>query len=520
MYLRNLLQTCQGQCSDRRSGTGVPSTQRRSLLYQPMEKRDEISFLEETSDVGEVDEDEWDPDEEPGLDDPRVIGPRKAIFLVIFAALETLLMSGVIFGWPAIEAMMIEQGQYAELCGEGNQVCPARNLKLTTIFISASSAFALVFWPSGYILDKYGPRVSNLIGCLLLLGGALLFAFSSSVGFDAFLPGYIIMGAAGPSVFLSFLSLSNLFPDHKSTIISLFNVMLDASALDFVILQQINKGLPSADLRMLFLFYSIIPFAGLGLAFCLLPRQSYPAPAGHEGYAEGGAGVLNPFGPEIARKSFKSQVKSKAFLFGTLFTAFQLLRVNFYIGTVAAQLNFLSPDTGEIWTQVFTLVLPVGGVLSIPIVGWFMDRCSLTVSMTALTVAATLFGITNTIPNLYVQAVTFVLMAFFRAFLFGGMSSYVALIFGFTNFGQLWGLIMFTSGILNFISIVVEWATLHYLQSNFLIPNAVLAGTSALLLLFPLWIWRVSKAAVERRKGREGDHHLLLETEFSLMTSD
>ena len=467
--------------------------------------------------------DDFDPEEELGLDDPKIFGSRKAILLIALAALETLLMSGVIFGWPAVEAMMLQEGQYSELCGAvGNAVCPARNLKFTSIFIAASSAFALVFWPSGYVLDRFGPRVSNVLGCALLLLGTLLFAFSDSKSsFDAFLPGYLIMGAAGPSVFLSFLSLSNLFPSRKATVISLFNVMLDASALIFVLLQLVSPALfnspslSSSPIRVLFLAYAAVPVVSLLAAYWLLPRLSYPSPPGHEGFAEGGGDqAANPFGPELARGRFAQQVRSKAFVFALLFTAFQLLRVNFYIGTVSSQLAFLSPSSAEAWTTAFTLVLPIGGVLSIPIVGWFMDRCSLTTAMTALSVAATAFGVFNAVPVLGVQAVTFVLMAFFRAFLFGGMSSYVAIVFGFANFGQLWGLIMFSSGILNFGSVAIEFATLHALGGNFFWPNTAMALGSALLIVFPIWIWKVSRDAAERRRGRETDHELLLETEF------
>src|SRR3989338_1246118 len=487
--------------------------------YQPVSRRDHISVVAHDGEYpsDDSDLDEVDPEEELGLDDPLIFGSRKAIFLIVLAAAETLLMSGVIFGWPAVQSVMIAQGQYSELCGAvGNALCPARSLKFTSIFIAASSAFALVFWPSGYVLDRFGPRVSNVLGCALLLLGTLLFAFSDSKGsFDAFLPGFVIMGAAGPNVFLSFLSLSNLFPDRKATVISLFNVMLDASALIFVLLQMIYQAAPSASLRALFLIFAAFPLLSLLAAYWLLPRVSYPSPPGHEGFAEGGGGTnTNPFGPELARSRLGLQVRSKAFIFGALFTAFQLLRVNFYIGTVNSQLAHLSPESGDAWTLAFTFVLPAGGVLSIPIVGWFMDKCSLTVAMMALSVAATAFGVFNAIPVLGVQAVTFVLMAFFRAFLFGGMSSYIVIVFGFDNFGQLWGLITSSSGLLNFASVAIEWATLHSLAGNFFWPNAGMAAVSAVLIAFPIWIRRVAKEAAEIRLRRENDHELLLETEL------
>ena len=66
--------------------------------------------------------------------------------------------------------------------------------------------------------------------------------------------------------------------------------------------------------------------------------------------------------------------------------------------------------------------------------------------MFVLNITATLFGFLICVPVLEVQLISFVLMAFWRAFHFSALSSYVAILFGFRNFGQLWGLSFFISG--------------------------------------------------------------------------
>lgn len=50
---------------------------------------------------------------------------------------------------------------------------------------------------------------------------------------------------------------------------------------------------------------------------------------------------------------------------------------------------------------------------------------------------------------LRVQVISFGLIAFWRAFHFSAMSTYVALLFGFSNFGKLWGLAFCISGVIN-----------------------------------------------------------------------
>ena len=43
------------------------------------------------------------------------------------------------------------------------------------------------------------------------------------------LAGFVLIAIGGPPIVFSFMHLSNLFPSRKATIITIFNVMLDAS---------------------------------------------------------------------------------------------------------------------------------------------------------------------------------------------------------------------------------------------------------------------------------------------------
>jgi len=81
----------------------------------------------------------------------------------------------------------------------------------------------------------------------------------------------------------------------------------------------------------------------------------------------------------------------------------------------------------KLWTQIFGWVLPIGGILSIPLVGYLLDHRGLVTSIFVLNISATAYGVTNLFESsIYAQAATFAIFAFFRAFLFSGMSSYVA----------------------------------------------------------------------------------------------
>jgi 4-hydroxybenzoate polyprenyltransferase len=67
----------------------------------------------------------------------------------------------------------------------------------------ATSAFCFCVWPTGVVLDTYGPRACCMMGALFFGIGCALFAYSDATH-DFFLPGFAFMGIGGLPVFLLF----------------------------------------------------------------------------------------------------------------------------------------------------------------------------------------------------------------------------------------------------------------------------------------------------------------------------
>lgn len=85
---------------------------------------------------------------------PTTSVPRlQRLVLVALATIESLLTSGVIFGWSALLLLLENEGVYAELCPL-EKTCAERTTRFELIFTAASTVFALSVWPTGFVLDR------------------------------------------------------------------------------------------------------------------------------------------------------------------------------------------------------------------------------------------------------------------------------------------------------------------------------------------------------------------------------
>lgn len=88
---------------------------------------------------------------------------------------------GVIFGWPSLQRILESEGVFAQKCpGVPVTDCDAASIKYNTIFTAGAvgATGGMLFF--GYLFDRFGPRVSSVVGHLMMLTGVLMFAFSSN----------------------------------------------------------------------------------------------------------------------------------------------------------------------------------------------------------------------------------------------------------------------------------------------------------------------------------------------------
>ncbi|KAL1855038.1 hypothetical protein Plec18167_004512 [Paecilomyces lecythidis] len=524
----------------------------------------------------------------------------KRIAQVCVAVVYCLLAAGIVFGFAAIKPVLIREGVYRDYCTKeelqrGGQVCYGQEIRLNLMFTVAAVATNVCALPVGTILDVYGPRVCGIIGSISLALGASLFAFSRSLPFDGYMPGYLFLALGGPFVFISSFQLSNTFPTRSGLILSMLTGAFDASSALFLVFRILNETTAGGfSVKTFFTIYLIVPLFILIVEILLMPSTSYKTAGELVQQAQGeivdevndelddgivdqsererqrkdrrhhresvvssirdllGDGTgdrkisdlnFDPSDPEFCSRqrepakkqsplpaekthstggvwgamhgaSALQQIKSPWFILITLFTILQMLRINYFVATVRQQYTYLldSPGQAEQLNRVFDLLLPLGGLLSIPFIGTILDTATTPVVLLILVTVATLIGILGCIPGSpaagYANIALFVL---YRPFYYTAVSDYSAKVFGFQTFGKVYGLVICLAGISNFAQAGLDALTFKAFHRNPIPVNAILTLMAFLvgtgLVGFVWW-----KARVMAASGVHSDVAALQET--------
>lgn len=124
-----------------------------------------------------------------------------------------------------------------------------------------------------------------------------------------------------------------------------------------------------------------------------------------------------------------------------MFVMLMMVRINYYIATVWPKARYLVGDEdGEKVNHLFDIALPLGGIVSMPIVGTLLDNFTTTTVLGVLVVTSTFIGILQVTPTLWAQYTTVLIFAIYRPLYYTSVSDYCAKIFGFRTFGKVYGL--------------------------------------------------------------------------------
>ncbi|OUM68805.1 hypothetical protein PIROE2DRAFT_3325 [Piromyces sp. E2] len=230
---------------------------------------------------------------------------------------------------------------------------------------TATNAFSL---PIGFILDRYGPRVSCYIGSVLFFFGCLLFGLSGP-SFNGYLVGFLLLGIAGPFIFIS---VSSIFPNKSGLIMAALTGSFDATnsllmpktSLQWSETdtnnQQINTNEPNETSYLL-------------------------------NSTEEDALLMNSNYQSIISQHEQNQNREKDI---KEMTSWEQMKTKEYI-TTEEQLQTISNDENGIknTVQFFNIMLPLAGVLSIMPIGWLLDNFKMHISFTVLCSMALIFGI-------------------------------------------------------------------------------------------------------------------------------
>lgn len=212
-------------------------------------------------------------------------------------------------------------------------------------------------------------------------------------------------------------------------------------------------------------------------------------------------------------QSALSQLQTPWFALITLFTVLMMLRINYFVASLRTQYTYLldSPSKAQHINSIFDIMLPVGGLFSIPFIGTFLDTLKTRTVLAILVSTATAIGILGCIPRsteaAYANIILFVL---YRPFYYTAVSDYAAKVFGFQTFGKVYGLIICLAGVGNFAQAGLDTLTLKVFEGDPVPVNAgltVMVGVvGAALVGFVSWKtnMRTASATVETRQDPQG----------------
>lgn len=437
----------------------------------------------------------------------------------VFTSLTTTLVKGV--------ATIKEEDIVAK--------CTNQDLKLNMIFTVAAMMTNVAALVIGRCLDVFGPRISGLVGAFFLYVASFIFIFSKEIEnsmfsfIDPYLIGYASMALGGPFAYMSSFHLSNSFPTKSGTILAIITGAFDASSAIFLIYRIIyNASGLTFTLDKFFKVYLFVPTYIALMEVFLMPADSYKTAPDTELCADDGenlesavetdallavevehshaaTGRRDSIGDALKQPyatdgedfliehsgvfgilhgySAQYQLKTPWFFLMCLFATIMMLRINYFVATIGTQYSYLlhSVPQGALLNRFFDVALPLGGIVSIPFVGLFLDYCSTAIVLGVLLLVSLTIGVLGLVPNFYTGFVHVSIFVMYRPFFYTAVSDYCAKVFGFDTFGTVYGAIICISGIINYFQSFLDRLTHTTFDMNPTPINIALIFTTVII---------------------------------------
>lgn len=205
----------------------------------------------------------------------------KKLLQVSCSIVWCLLAAGPVFGFAAIKPVLIAEGVYLSKCTVDSLKhplgpCVEQDLKLNFLFTVACMVTNISALPVGSLLDSYGPRVTGLVGSVVIFAGATLLSFAKSLPLiDGYLAGYTLLALGGPFVFISCFQLANSFPKNSGLILALLTGAFDSSSALFLFYRVIYTRYFELSVSKFFFYYLVVPVFIFVCQITIMPKDSY-----------------------------------------------------------------------------------------------------------------------------------------------------------------------------------------------------------------------------------------------------
>jgi MFS family permease len=432
----------------------------------------------------------------------------------------TLFVSFIIVGYQGLLPVLLKEGVFQDMCryvidqylvhkslistrsnhtqiSADEPLCKAQELHLSLMFTLGVSVLNGMCLPVGFIVQRYGPRITCSIGAILIASGSVLFAFSSSK-FDAYIPGYILMGAGGPFVAFSMFSLAQIIPHRQGMIFSLIVAAFDGSSGLMFLFWVLNHFF-HLSLRTMFLYYLVLPAALLLSTFWLFPPHSSPEKLQTDEYAQ-----INPSTPLMqptqwfkAHSSLRNIITSPPFILVVVWSMLYVTTKYFYMGNMYSEILWItSNDKLQARTAqfVFSIIVPLSALFA-PLTSYLMDTHPPEVTVILMAITSLICAAAINIKLYYLQYATMTFIVFNRFAFFAIAPFLLTKMYG-SEKGPtvLYGIDAFLASCFNYSNYLWTFLSVSVMNGSFFVLNLILnllCAITGVLLALAIRRWRI-----------------------------
>ena len=435
------------------------------------------------------------------------------LWMISYVVASLILCGGSVFGFTPLKQIFLDEGVFADVCSGPSVPCEAQLVQLDRLFTLAGSLFSVWLLPAGLCLRFLGPRVCFGSGFTLVFVGCLLFAFAP---FDYYTAAYVLLGSGNPLIYIAAFNFAKLYPNSSNLLLSIFIGCFGFSSVVFYVFNEIHFRLGMSS-QHLFLVFSAAPVLLFSIGMAILPPWPY-----HVQYQKKllrkvhnssidertplrKVGVENALLEEPAsedqevplkEQSIPRQLVSAPFIGQSIFFCWGMLHQNFYLASLGDQIfMFANHDASQealatLILQDFSMLYPLGCLLSILPVGVIVRNFSVSTSLFAYCVTNLVFSALALVPVVPVQWVTSFVYITVRVGFFTIMSTYSANIFGFKNLSAMFGCAGCLAGLCSLLGVFLSDRAL-YVDHSFWLVNSILLAGACLSFVLPILVRRL-----------------------------
>lgn len=391
-----------------------------------------------------------------------------------------VLSGGLIYGWGPIHQMLMDEGQFVELCLGSD--CSAQKTALQAIFSSAFIALSIMSVVFGISLDHLGPRFTVVCGLLLSTVGNVLFAYSDSQHFNMFLAGYCLIAGGGIAPFLCHFNFANAF-SNPALYISVVNGLFNVAGFVYMTIPLFEVSRKS-----FFLLYAMLNLLGIVSVCLTYPRRSLrpgaivklPLMRLFRGSSEVHAELLS--NAEEAVEEDNAPVESaklmdyafsKPLLWIVLWYSLVLMGLSFMTGAIPDILNAY-PESELYVNTILPIVSNVAFVFA-PLSGFTISHFGFTSAFMTVNLSTTGFLLFALLPgSIHWQLLTLIASAVLKGVFFNTFYTFLALKFPAEINGSL--VAISTGSAAAFGTANYGWAYLvqHVFHGSYLVTNLII----------------------------------------------